>query len=879
MIELQNVKKVYKSRRHNDCTALKGTSFTLPDVGMVFVLGKSGCGKSTLLNLLGGLDSVTAGQIIVDGNDFSSIETVYGDSFRSSYVGFIFQDFCLLEGLTVAENVRTSLDLLGKVDEGEVMKSLTDVGLEEYADRYPCELSGGQCQRVAIARALVKSPKLILADEPTGNLDSKTAKHVLGILKQLSEHRLVVIVSHNADDAAQYGDRIIELLDGEVVRDIERSREEEAPLIGEDVITLPRESVLSDEELEAINRKLEQGGVRITQAKDPFVKTEQPTESGNHTRFGKPAKMSTKGALKMSSMLAKGGYIGTAVTAVILSVLILILCFAQAFSFFDSTTLIEDAIRKTDEHSFTMHKGYYGESFRETALKLDKTIPVTEDDVKAFYDAGYEGDVYLLYTTWLAFDSTLNDGFVSRGDLSDTTMTYESLYVKNSNGVLATNERFLTEVYGKDGAISLLAGEISDGGVLISDYAADCILNYNEKLRENSDPYSAILEDYISRTSIIGIFETGYKEKYSELFSSYESISQIEDENEKIDAIKDMASTDLFLSFVDEVDKYLGIGYYIGENYQEAVVVDQRINSLPRLHNTDVYTKDGLEFENVTWMYEAYRTLQPGQILIGSGLFNQMFGTNYTYENHEGFVPEMITFVGYENGAKRTSEPIYSYTYTIVGFTKNDDSGPNFPIEDYGKLYEHSHYPYAIYFDNTENADAIYNTGTSMDFYTGNVYFKSIYTVKQIVEIFRSVFVYIGLAIAVVSLLFIVSYSLRSLRRKRNEIGILRALGSTISQIARAFIMQMVALSTVVIVGSAVALPLISGSVNKVLAGNLAIFLDNPALASLEIINVSPLTLLTVLGIFIPVLIISAMVPLAFVRKLKPISILRSTDQ
>ena len=325
MIELQNVKKVYKSRRHKDCTALKGTSFTLPDVGMVFVLGKSGCGKSTLLNLLGGLDSVTAGQIIVDGNDFSSIETVYGDSFRSSYVGFIFQDFCLLEGLTVAENVRISLDLLGKVDEGEVMKSLTDVGLEEYADRYPCELSGGQCQRVAIARALVKSPKLILADEPTGNLDSKTAKHVLGILKQLSEHRLVVIVSHNADDAAQYGDRIIELLDGEVVRDIERSREEEAPLIGEDVITLPRESVLSDEELEAINRKLEQGGVRITQAKDPFVKTEQPTESGNNTRFGKPAKMRTKGALKMSSMLAKGGYIGTAVTAVILSVLILVL--------------------------------------------------------------------------------------------------------------------------------------------------------------------------------------------------------------------------------------------------------------------------------------------------------------------------------------------------------------------------------------------------------------------------------------------------------------------------------------------------------------------------------------------------------------------------
>ena len=109
MIELLNVKKVYTSKKHADCVAIKNLSFTLPDVGMVFVLGKSGCGKSTLLNLLGGLDDVTEGKIIVGGNDFSSLSTQDGDSYRCSYAGFVFQDFCLLEGMTVAENVRISL--------------------------------------------------------------------------------------------------------------------------------------------------------------------------------------------------------------------------------------------------------------------------------------------------------------------------------------------------------------------------------------------------------------------------------------------------------------------------------------------------------------------------------------------------------------------------------------------------------------------------------------------------------------------------------------------------------------------------------------------------------------------------------------------------
>ena len=201
MIRIENLKKIYDAKKGKPCTALDSVSFDLPDRGMVFIVGKSGSGKSTLLNLLGGLDGVSDGDIVVGGKRFSEFSEADYDAYRGSFVGFVFQDFCLIEGMTVFENARLSLDLQGEEADDAVREALKTVDLAEYGSRYPKELSGGQKQRVALARALVKKPKLILADEPTGNLDQRTAKQVLDSLKELSERHLVVIVSHNADDA------------------------------------------------------------------------------------------------------------------------------------------------------------------------------------------------------------------------------------------------------------------------------------------------------------------------------------------------------------------------------------------------------------------------------------------------------------------------------------------------------------------------------------------------------------------------------------------------------------------------------------------------------------------------------------------------------
>ena len=166
MIKITSLNKIYKSKKRKICHAVKNINLTLPDTGLVFVLGKSGSGKSTLLNLIGGLDNLSGGSIIVDGNDLSCFSESRFCDYRNSHVGFIFQDYHLVDELTVYENIVLSLNLRRVEDKELVSVALAKVDLAGYEDRYPTELSGGEQQRVAIARAIVKKPRIILADEP-----------------------------------------------------------------------------------------------------------------------------------------------------------------------------------------------------------------------------------------------------------------------------------------------------------------------------------------------------------------------------------------------------------------------------------------------------------------------------------------------------------------------------------------------------------------------------------------------------------------------------------------------------------------------------------------------------------------------------------------
>lgn len=215
-IEFKNVTKGYKigDKTYN---ALNNVSFSLPKGEFVCILGPSGAGKSTLLNLLGGMDTVTSGDIIIDKENISKKSDKELTSYRAENVGFIFQFYNILPTLTVLENVEIVKDIVKKPKSAK--KILKDVGLGDHLNKFPNQLSGGEQQRVSIARAIAKNPKLLLCDEPTGALDSKTGVEVLKLLKKQCDanngENTVIIVTHNAL-IAEVADKVIRLKNGQI---------------------------------------------------------------------------------------------------------------------------------------------------------------------------------------------------------------------------------------------------------------------------------------------------------------------------------------------------------------------------------------------------------------------------------------------------------------------------------------------------------------------------------------------------------------------------------------------------------------------------------------------------------------------------------------
>jgi|GEM_PF-1393753 len=216
MINFENVTKVYKNQK----AALSHIHMNLPDTGMVFIVGDSGSGKTTLLNMLGLLDIPTSGRVLFNDLDITNLSKNDQDVFRNQHIGIIFQGLNLIDELNIQENIVLPTQLQQKiVSTEEIIEQLRKVNLNESITDYPKFLSGGERQRVAIVRALLKESSVIIADEPTGSLDEKNANNIMALLKDISQNRLVVIVSHQLQLAEKYGDRIIYLEKGKIIED------------------------------------------------------------------------------------------------------------------------------------------------------------------------------------------------------------------------------------------------------------------------------------------------------------------------------------------------------------------------------------------------------------------------------------------------------------------------------------------------------------------------------------------------------------------------------------------------------------------------------------------------------------------------------------
>lgn len=223
MISVKHLDKHFNRGKKNSIHVLNDVSLDFPNKGLVVLLGPSGSGKTTLLNVIGGLDKVQKGQIDFFDHNISHYKSAIWDKIRTEEVGYIFQNYYLMPNLSVFDNVSFVLKMIGIQDKNEIETRvnyiLKQVGMYRFRKKRSTQLSGGQQQRVAIARALVKNPKVIIADEPTGNLDSKNTLEIMNIVKSISANKLVVLVTHEKELASFYGDRIVEIKDGKIIND------------------------------------------------------------------------------------------------------------------------------------------------------------------------------------------------------------------------------------------------------------------------------------------------------------------------------------------------------------------------------------------------------------------------------------------------------------------------------------------------------------------------------------------------------------------------------------------------------------------------------------------------------------------------------------
>ena len=221
MLNLTNIKKDYVDGK-DIVSALKGIDLSFRKNEFVSILGPSGCGKTTLLNIIGGLDKYSDGDLTINGVSTKDYEDKDWDAYRNNSIGFVFQNYNLIPHLTALENVELALTLSGISKEErkkKAVEALNKVGLIDKVNKKPNQLSGGEMQRVAIARAIINNPDIILADEPTGALDSKTSIQIMEILKEVSKEKLIIMVTHNPEIAKKYSNRVITLLDGTVTSD------------------------------------------------------------------------------------------------------------------------------------------------------------------------------------------------------------------------------------------------------------------------------------------------------------------------------------------------------------------------------------------------------------------------------------------------------------------------------------------------------------------------------------------------------------------------------------------------------------------------------------------------------------------------------------
>ena len=550
MLEVRNLKKIYKTKNDVVTDALDGVSIQFPEKGLVFLLGKSGSGKSTLLNVCGGLDAPSEGEIIVKGRSSKDFTQSDFDSYRNTFVGFIFQEYNILDEFSVEDNIALALELQGKPkDKESINKLLKDVDLEGFAKRKPNTLSGGQKQRIAIARALIKSPEIIMADEPTGALDSATGKQVFETLKKLSRDKLIVVVSHDRDFAEEYGDRIIELKDGKILSDVTKTEVKTEELTENinsfgDVLCVKNGAELTDGDFEKIKNFLKNSKEDVIIAngekdvkkfkkasrisdngeKEVFKDTDvsdliEKEYTGDESKFIR-SKLPLKHAFKIGVSSLKNKPVRLVLTILLCTIAFVLFSLLTTLNFYDSEATFLQTMADSDNSMIQLKKEF------KTQVKWVDRI-AGESEYESVTSGKFTNDDLKAQAKTFGKNAFGGVNYSANFSVRQTTNPY-----------WVTNVRAFAVLPEDNGLRNDIIGEypVNDNEMMITSYTAEMLYNSGVSNSQNEVLNLRKAEDIIGETIVLGGVDykiTGIL-KVPEIPAEYEILKESTEESKTL---------------------------------------------------------------------------------------------------------------------------------------------------------------------------------------------------------------------------------------------------------------------------------------------------------------------------------------------------------
>ena len=536
MLELKNIKKDYPAGNET-VHALKGISLQFRENEFVSILGPSGCGKTTMLNIIGGLDKYTDGDLIINGRSTKSYKDRDWDTYRNHSIGFVFQSYNLIPHQTVLQNVELALTLSGvsKSERRErAKKALEEVGLGNQLRKKPSEMSGGQMQRVAIARALVNNPDIILADEPTGALDTETSVQVMEILKKVASDRLVIMVTHNPELAERYSTRIIRMLDGNITDD-------SAPLTKEEVAA----------EMKKQAEKTEAG--KLTKPKKPSMSM--------RTAFGLSLKnlFTKKGRTMLTSFAGSIGIIGIALIYAVSQGMTTYIDALQEDTLssypltieaqhLDTGSLLETFIGSATSGGEHENDAVYEKGMLYKMINSLNTMETDENDLKAFKE--------YIETERAKGDDGSGDGETSLAEaLSGVQYTYDmdmQIYTESVDGTIIQSD---TQELLQELMLEYFGLDMSSMTSLGDSYGMSDMMESMSGMSGMSGTSAVLWQEMLPGNDgelISPLLEKQYDVIYGSWPSAYNEVVLVVDENNEID---DMTLYALGLKSKDEIDE------------------------------------------------------------------------------------------------------------------------------------------------------------------------------------------------------------------------------------------------------------------------------------------------------------------------------------